>query len=229
MSEAKLPGFLFAKVDIILAHVFGKCLFVFAQLRSDVFETGQCFDAAQTVMFCNRFLQIGSDKCFDDHGARCVFLVEDALIKQRLATIVGKERADLITGQQLHFVAFRAYRCTHPVAIRIGRYNEIGIFLFREVDCHRQRLGVLRVWRLQCRESAVETVLLWYDFEIEPQPFKHRLDNHSPGSVKRRVNDTERFCLANNLRIENQRLEPLHVRFIDFFSERRDFPLSIFR
>src|SRR5439155_20272873 len=71
--------------------------------------------------------------------------------------------------------------------------------------------------------------LLWYDFEIEPQPFKHRLDNHSPGSVKRRVNDTQRFCLANNLRIENQRLEPLHVRFIDFFSERRDFSLSILR
>src|SRR4029077_10816900 len=52
---------------------------------------------------------------------------------------------------------------------------------------------------------------------------------YSPGSVKRRVNDTERFCRVNNLRIENQRLQPLHVRFIGFFSERRDFPLSIFR
>src|SRR5205823_7821388 len=96
MSETKSLGFLFAEIDILLAHVFGKRLLVFAQLRSDVFETGQCFDAAQTVMLCDSLLQIGSDKCFDDHGARCVFLVEDALIKQRLGTIVGKERADLI-------------------------------------------------------------------------------------------------------------------------------------
>ena len=113
MSEAKPPGFLFAKVDIILAHVFGKCLFVFAQLRSNVFETGQRFDAAQTVMFRDGLLQIGGDKCFDDHGARRVSLIEDALIKQRLGPVVGKKRADLITGQQLYFVAFRAYRCTH--------------------------------------------------------------------------------------------------------------------
>src|SRR5207253_10372934 len=84
MSEAKSPGFLFAKLDIILAHVFGKRPLVFAQLRSDVFETGQRFDAAQTVMFRNRLLQIGGDKCLDDDRARCVFLVEDALIKQRL-------------------------------------------------------------------------------------------------------------------------------------------------
>ena len=184
-----------------MAHVFGKRLLVFAQLRSDVFETGQRFDAAQTVVLCDSLLQIGSDKCFDDHGARGVFLVEDALIKQRLGTIVGKERADLIAGQQLHFAAFRAYRCAHPVAIRIGRYNEIGIFIFREIDRHRQCLGVFRVGRSHCGEPSIKTVLLCYNVEPEPQPFKHRLNDYPSGSVKRRVDDTQRFCLANNLRI----------------------------
>src|SRR5437762_1492291 len=71
-------------------------------------------------------------------------------------------------------------------------------------------------------------VLLWYDFETEPRPFKQRLNSYPSGSVKRRVDDTQRFCLANNLRIQNQRLETLHIRFVDFFSKRRDLPLSIF-
>src|SRR5213076_1698143 len=93
MSETKSPGLLFAKIDILSAHVFGKRLLVFAQLCSDVFETGQRFDAAQTVVLCDSLLQIGRDKCFDDHGARRVFFVENVLIKQRLGTIVGKERA----------------------------------------------------------------------------------------------------------------------------------------
>src|SRR5205814_10330007 len=91
-----------------------------------------------------------------------------------------------------------------------------------------QRLGVFRVGRFHCGESSIETVLLCYDVETEPKPFKHRLNDYLSGSVKRRVDDTQRFCLASDAGIEDQRFEALHVRFIDFSPERRDLPLSIF-
>ena len=39
----------------------------------------------------------------------------------------------------------------------------------------------------------------------------------------------QRFCRGNDAWIDNQRLEPLHVRFIDIVGERGHSSLSIFR
>ena len=87
-------------------------------------------------MFRDRFLQIGRDKCFDDHCAGRILLVKHALVEQRLDAVPGKQRTDLVPGQQLHSAIFRPNRCTHAVAIRISRHNKVGICFLSKLDCH---------------------------------------------------------------------------------------------
>ena len=47
--------------------------------------------------------------------------------------------------------------------------------------------------------------------------------------MKRRKYNAQRFCFANNFRIEQQCLEPPHIRFIDIFAKDRDATLFMFR
>ena len=71
--------------------------------------------------------------------------------------------------------------------------------------------------------------MLLHDLEIETEPLQHRFDDYAAGSVERGVDNPQRFRLADNLWIENQCFEPLHVRLIDFLAEHCHFPLPIFR
>src|SRR6266496_3626825 len=45
--------------------------------------------------------------------------------------------------------------------------------------------------------------------------------------MERSVNNTQRFRLANNLWIENQSVEPLHVCLINLFADGRHFALLV--
>ena len=71
-------------------------------------------------------------------------------------------------------------------------------------------------------------LLLRHDCEIETESLEHRFDDYAPGSVERRVDDSQRFCLANHLGIENECFEALHVRVVDVFPDRRHSSLAAF-
>ena len=68
MQEAQPACFRFREIGIILSQVFRDRALVLAKLCADVFEAGQRFDTAQTVIIGDRLLQVGRDKSFDDHG-----------------------------------------------------------------------------------------------------------------------------------------------------------------
>ena len=70
-------------------------------------------------------------------------------------------------------------------------------------------------------------VLLRHDLEIEPEPLQHGFYDYGAGSMERSVDNAQRFRLANDLWIENQTVEPLHVRLIDPFADGRHFALLV--
>src|SRR6185369_1295045 len=74
-----------------------------------------------------------------------------------------------------------------------------------------------------------ETILLRHDLEIEAESGKHRFDDYAAGSVQRRVNNPQRFRLANHSRVEDQRFEPAHISLVDILSDNRHFSLLLFR
>ena len=53
-----------------------------------------------------------------------------------LAQCVAVVLAGLIAGEQFHFSIACTNCRAHPVTIWIGRDYYIGIFLFRQIDCH---------------------------------------------------------------------------------------------
>ena len=69
MFETEFATLVFAKIDIFIAQLFRTGAFVFAELCSDILDTGPGLDAAQPEMFRDGLLQIGRDKSFDDDAA----------------------------------------------------------------------------------------------------------------------------------------------------------------
>ena len=49
------------------------------------------------------------------------------------------------------------------------------------------------------------------------------------GSMQRRVNNPQRFRLANHTRVEDQRFEPVHVSLVDILSDHGHFTLLLLR
>jgi hypothetical protein len=168
MGEAKLACFLFAQLGVVLAQRIGNGALILRQLRADVLKARQRLDAAQTVFFRDRLLQIGCHKRLDDHATRSVLRIQNPALEKRSDPVVGHERTNLVAGQQSHFVVDRADCDTHPVAIRIGRDHEIGDALLRQLHAQPQGRGVLRVWRCHRREISVEAILFLDHGEIEP-------------------------------------------------------------
>src|SRR5439155_24706731 len=99
VCETKPPRFLFREIDIILSQLFWDCPLVLPELCADVLKAGQRFDTAQTIMLRDRLLQIGRDKSFDNHSARCVLLIEHTFVEQCLDSIPGMDRTRLISRQ----------------------------------------------------------------------------------------------------------------------------------
>ena len=59
-------------------------------------------------------------------------------------------------------------------------------------------------------------VLFFDHLEVKPEPLEHRLDNDSACSVHRCENDRGAICRSNEIPVQDQSLEPLHVSFVDF-------------
>src|ERR1700749_1804969 len=75
---------------------------------------------------------------------------------------------------------------------------------------------------------AIEKILLRYYLEIKADPGQHWFDDHAAGPVQWRINNPQRFCLANYSRIEDQRFEPSHVCLVNILSDHRHFSLFFF-
>src|SRR6478672_10812971 len=104
-------------MGIILSQVFRDHALIFAQLRADVFEAGERFDTAQTVIISDRLLQVGRDKSLDNHSTRRVLLIEHTFIEQGLNSTPGKQGTGLISRQQLYFSIVATNCSSHPVAV----------------------------------------------------------------------------------------------------------------
>ena len=88
---------MFGEMSIILSQLFRDRALILTQFRADVFEAGQCFDTAQSVVIGDRLLQIGSHESLDDYGARDVVRIQHALVEQCLDSVPGQQRAGLIS------------------------------------------------------------------------------------------------------------------------------------
>src|SRR5260370_37707093 len=64
---------------------------------------------------------------------------------------------------------------------------------------------------------------------MEPGRVENGWGSGAASPVRRRKHDAQRFRGAYAISVENQRLEPLHVRFIDMMAECRDRSLLILR
>ena len=71
-------------------------------------------------------------------------------------------------------------------------------------------------------------VLLGYDFKIETESLEHRFDDYAAGAVQRCIDNLWRFGLTNHLWIQNERFEPMHVRFVDILAYDCYLALSVF-
>src|SRR5207244_2655001 len=57
-------------------------------------------------------------------------------------------------------------------------------------------------------------------FEIETKSFEHRFDDYTSSPVERRVDNLQRFRLTNERWTQNERFEPVHVRFVDLLANQ---------
>src|SRR5260370_19759842 len=64
---------------------------------------------------------------------------------------------------------------------------------------------------------------------MEPGRVENGWGSGAASPVRRRKHDAQRFRGAYDISVENQRLEPLPVRFIDMMAECRDRSLLILR
>ena len=71
-------------------------------------------------------------------------------------------------------------------------------------------------------------VLFRHDFEIETQPFEHRLDDDAAGSMQRGVDNLQRFRPVNDPWIQNERFQSMHVCIVDVLANESYLALSIF-
>ena len=178
-------------------------------------------------MLRNRLLQIGCDECLNDHSTGRIVFIQHSLIEQRLGSIPGKQRTDLIPSQQFQFAVLCPNGRAHAIAVWIGGDHKIGIFLSCEIHRHSQRLGIFGVRRLDRWKSSIETILLGHDLEIEPEPLQHGFYDYGASPMERSVDNAQRFHRVNNLWVENQCVEPLHVRLINLLADGRHFALFV--
>ena len=70
------------KVRYSSRNSLGKRALVLAQFRTDIFETGERFNRAQTIVFRDCLLQIGRDERFDNDAAIGVAFIEHSAFEK---------------------------------------------------------------------------------------------------------------------------------------------------
>ena len=165
--------------------------FVFSELLADVFETGERLDTAKAKFISNRLLKIRGDKCFNDHPARAVGVVENSKLEKLHRPIPCENRADLVAGDELHLPLGIPRRNTHAIIIRIGCNHEIRSCFIGLGNGHGKGFGIFRVRRFNGWEPTIWNLLLNDGIAMKAEALKHGLDNHSPHAVKRGVNNFE--------------------------------------
>src|SRR5450432_2277561 len=168
MLESQPARLALRQIAIFFMDVSRERALVLEQLRADVFETGKCFDTAQTKFFRDRFFQIGGDKGFNNDAAGSVFCIEDALSEERLRAVVSDQGPDLIAGKEFHF-ARRATHCNaHAIAIWISRNYEVSLRFNSQLYRQVKRFGVLWIRRFHGGKTAVEGALFRNDVKLQP-------------------------------------------------------------
>ena len=222
MLEAQAARLLLGESGVIRTQTGWNGRLVFAELLADIFETGERLHAAEAEFFGNRLLKIGGDECLDDHATRAVGVIEDSEFKKPCRPIPSEDRADLVAGDEMHF-PFRIPRGnTHAVVIRVGGDDEVRAGAVSLRDGHRERLGIFRIWRLHRREASIGNFLLGHAVALKSQPLQHGFDDDRANAVQRGVDDLEGVLAADQLRIDRESGQPLHVGLVDVHAHRND-------
>ena len=104
-------------------------------------------------------LELGGDEGFDDDGVVLVSVGEDAEVEEGFEAVPCHEGTDLIACDELHASGAVADGDAHAVAIGVGADDDVGVFLFCEVEGHLEGRGVFRVGGDDGGEAAVGDVL----------------------------------------------------------------------
>ena len=226
--EAQQPGLLLGERTVVALLVGGNGILVFAELAGDVFETGERVHDAHAEAIGDGALEFGGDEGFDEHRAAAVGVGEPAEIEAGFQAIPRHERADLVAGEELHRSGGVADGHAHAVGVRIGADDDLGSGFLGEIDGHLQGRGVFRIRRLHGGEAAVLDVLLGHGEHFESEAAEHRHVDGAAGAVQ--IGEDHLGGRAfEQLRLEQQGLEPLDVAFIHFAAEHGDGATLAFR
>src|SRR5712672_497968 len=94
--------------------------------------------------------------------------------------------------------------------------NFILPFFVRTATPMRSQSGSVAATRSAFSFSASSTAM------VNASPYSG-FDDYAAGSVQWRVNNPQRFRLANHSRIEDQRFEAAHIGLVDILSDNRHF------
>src|SRR5205807_9441349 len=90
-------------------------------------------------------------------------------------------------------------------------------------------LGIVEVSLFHCRKRPVERVLFRHHVELNAEPVQDWLDDNAASAVNRSVDYAQRFRSADDTRIKNQSLEPLHIGVVQLFANGRHLSLFLRR
>ena len=149
--------------------------------------------------------------------------VKHPKFEKTFRSVIGEKRTDLIAREQIHRAAGGPDCHPHPVAIRIGRNDQIGALPFRQLDAEPQRRRVFRVGGVDGGKISIEAVLFFHDSKVETKSLEHRFDDDATCAVQWRENNSKRLGGADQLLVQDQTLEATHVGLVDFAAEHAHF------
>ena len=229
MLEPKAAGLLLWEVDVALTKLIGDRGLVVAQFLADVFEARESFYTTEAKFFRDRFLQIRRDECLDNHSARMIAGIEDALFKKLHRAIPSQDRANLVACDELHVAFGVAGSDAHAVIIRVGRNHEVRTSSVSLRDRHAESLGVFGVGRLDGGEATIGHFLFRHALTLESQTLEHWLNNNAAHAMQWGVNDLERILSADQIRVQRECGQARHVGFVDIHPHRDHAPALTFR
>ena len=131
-------------------------------------------------MPCHRTLKSGRYKRLDQGGAASIRFCHDALIKEGPDAVPGHQGPNLVAAQQLHSTVRITHCHAHPIAVRVSPDDRLRAHFLRQLDRLMQGRGVLRIRRVNGRESPVLLILLLYRYDFKSEFPQH--GNHDPAT-----------------------------------------------
>ena len=124
-------------------------------------DVGYVLEACEDIIDLHSvfFANCTNELCGDDGLHTVAPRSERTLFVATTEDVICEDRAGLVTIEQHHLALVVTHSDSHAVRVRVGRQHEVGIFPVSHRNCHRERLTVLRIRRLDCREVAVTDVL----------------------------------------------------------------------